>query len=286
MFVSQLDTSFLTLSFVLITMGFVSTVFYLVFHRKSRAINNLPKDLQVKVFNKTFNVFDPYPEQRKIINNYIELLIPVVYGFFLFIFVAVLQILQMGFLLGFFAFIICMSLLMIDDASEFHKNASIFVNAVKNGYSLGKGDVDVLYLLKIALPKLKSYYLLLAIAFFASSLVVPYIVDALLLTFAQFAMGAFTFITALSFISHLAPFLVVMLFVIVITAIRFTTHRVKNRVFGFPYQEPISSVENQIERMKLFIETMQHNPTSRVPEPEKTKKAEEVHIEPDKANRE
>jgi len=177
----QFGTLFLVPSLVLVAMGCVSIVLYLALNQKSRAIRRLPKNLPIKVFDRTFNVFDPYPDQRKIINNYIELLIPIIYGFIFFSWVVVFQILQMGLISGLIIFIICISLLMIEEASEFHKNAKILVNAVKNGDSLGKGDLEALSLIKKFLPKLSSYYLLLAIAFFTSSLVVPYILNMLLL---------------------------------------------------------------------------------------------------------
>ena len=32
-------------------------------------INSLPKNLSADVSDKTFNVFDPYPERRKIFHN-------------------------------------------------------------------------------------------------------------------------------------------------------------------------------------------------------------------------
>jgi len=71
-----------------------------------------------------------------------------------------------------------------------------------------------------------------------------------------------------------------------VITIQFTADKVKSKIFGYSSREPMSSLENQSESMKLFVTVMHHHPALRVPEPERTKKAEEVSVEPDKTNNE
>ncbi len=53
------DVSLLASSLVLLAMGCAALVFSLALDRKSRALERLSKNLSVRVFSKTFNIFDP-----------------------------------------------------------------------------------------------------------------------------------------------------------------------------------------------------------------------------------
>jgi hypothetical protein len=52
--------SLLSTSLVLLIMAGASFFFAFLLHAKSRALRTLPYNLSVQVFDKTFNVFDPY----------------------------------------------------------------------------------------------------------------------------------------------------------------------------------------------------------------------------------
>ncbi len=136
---SQFDTPFLTTSIVLIAMGCIVIIFSVILHRKMRALGKLPNNLKATVFNKTFNVFDPYPPHKKSISSHIELLIILAcYGFFIFVAIAIAKMLELGLVLSCDTFILCLGLLMIDETLELHKNANIFIMQLKTKLTLEK----------------------------------------------------------------------------------------------------------------------------------------------------
>jgi len=236
---SQSDIPFLVSFLILFIMSCLSIVFSLSFRLKSRAIKKLPRDLSVNVFDKTFNVFNPYPDRRKIIHSFITILpLFAVVGSLIFPFLT-MKIIEMKLVLGLIIFIICFGLMMIEETIEIYRNADTFLKAVKNGTNLGKGDLAALFLVKETLPKLTVYYLLLAIMFFASSITLPYIVPAALLTFAQFVRVTFPVSV---FFAPLAPYFVALLLSFVIVIIQLAAKKVKSEVFGFPPSEKITSL--------------------------------------------
>jgi hypothetical protein len=237
----QSDTPFLVSIFILFVMSCLSIVFSLSFRLKSRAIERIPNDLSFSVFDKTFNVFNPYSDRRKIIHSFIILLpvFAVVAGIIFPLFT--MKIIEMKLALGLSIFIICFGLMMIEEAYEVYKNANIFLKAVKNSVNLGKGDLTVLFLVKETLPKLTVYYLLLGIMFFASSMALPYIVPATLLTFAQ--LVRVTSPVSMSF-APLAPYLVALLLAIFLVTVQLAAKKVKSKVFSFPPSEKITSLIN------------------------------------------
>lgn len=273
----QFETSFQVSSIVLIVMGCISLILSLMLYRKSRSMGRLSDNASVTVFKRIFNVFDPYPKSRKTINENIELLILLTfYGGFIASALVISQIFEMGLVLSGAIFIICLSMLMIDEIIEIHKNSNLFSNAIKNGVDLGKGDVETLHLLKKVLPKLTTYYAVLAVVFFASSLTLPYIIDAFLLVLAQVAPVIFM-PSALFLQTRFYLFVVVSPFVFVLLAfsMHFAVGKIKRQIFGFPSPIPINSLMEQFHRMKTFVRIMHHHPFMRVPEPEKPKKSEE-----------
>lgn len=237
--VFEYDTSFLVSFFVLLIMSCLSLFFSLSFCLKSRAIKKLPRNLAVTVFDKTFNVFDPYPDRRKIIHSFIILLpLLAVVASLIFPFLA-MKIIEMKLALGLALFIICFGLMMIDEAIEIYKSANLLLEAVKNGVDLGKGDLAALLLVKNTLPRLTAYYLLLTIVFFASSITLPYVVPAFLLTSAQFVRVTFPVSV---FFAPLAPYFATVLLSIIMVIVQLAVKKVKSEVFGFPSSEKITSV--------------------------------------------
>jgi len=256
-------------------MGCVSIVLSLTLHQKSRVIRAISRNISSNVFDRTFNVFNPYPDQRKIVGDHVELLfLFVILGYFCVIPLLVLKILEYGLLLGFITFIICLGLLMPDGALEIYKNVSIFKKAVNNRVSLGKGDLDVLLLLKKIMPKLSIYYLSLGIVLFSSFMVMPYILSTFLLAFAQFASLSFTLAVNLEIATLFAPFLTTLLFTIVAITFMFIAKIAKAKIFELPPSETWSSVDEQFNRIKNFVSYMHHHPTLRSHEPEENQKSE------------
>ncbi|MBX5329011.1 MAG: hypothetical protein QHH18_06175 [Candidatus Bathyarchaeota archaeon] len=182
----MLDTPFLVSSAILIAIGCVSLVVSLILHKKSRAIQKIPKKLTQNIFHKRFNIFDPYPSKRTIIHSDIITILP----FLIFIsaliltFVVTATIIQTGLLLSTIICIFCASLMAFEEAFEIPKNADIFLKAIKEGIGLGEGDLIVFSIVKKTLPKLRNYYFALAIVFFAFSAALPHIMPSAIFTFA------------------------------------------------------------------------------------------------------
>lgn len=242
----QFDTPFLVSFLILSVMSCLSLVFSLSFRLKSRVVGKLPKNLPVNVFDKTFNVFNPYPSRRKMIHSYI-ILLPILAwsGSLIVAFIVTVKIFEMGLILGLTLLLISLGLMMIEEALEIYRNANIFVKAVKNGVNLGKGDLAVLFLVKETLPKLSAYYLLLAVVFFTSSIALPYIVPAFLLTFAQFA-GVVVEISAST--GLLAVYLTAFLYALVILIVHVAAREIKSKVFDFPPSEEITILLEGVPR--------------------------------------
>lgn len=161
-------------------MGSVTLVLCIAFRLKYRKINSLPKNLHAKIFNKTFNVFNPYSERRKIIHNFLVAVPFAIFAASLAFITLIWKIFEYGLLLSLTSLIICLNLMLVDVAAETYQNAKIFVEAVKDERILGVGDVKAFQTLKGALPKLGNYYLVLSILFWASALTVGYVWSSLL----------------------------------------------------------------------------------------------------------
>lgn len=264
----QLDIPLFGMILVLLLMGFLSLVLFLSLYLKSRAVRKLPKNLSITVFNKTFNIFNPYTAQRRIIEGsatgLLLLIISIVATFLLFFVVA--KIIEMDFLPSFIIFIICAALMTLDECFETYKNAGIFVRAIESGNGLGEGDLTVLSIVKKTLPKLEMYYLSLAIIFFASSVTLPYTMPIALLIFTRFVTALFE-LTAFGGI--LAYLYLIFLIAVVTTVIQIMVGKVRSKIFGFPPSESLVSLGKQFELMKLWVRWHMHELAHRTsPEPE------------------
>jgi len=276
----EFDPSVLTASVVLIVMGCVSLAFSFTLRRKSKALSSYPENVEAKVFKKTFNVFDPYPERRRTVEGHIELLILfAVYGSFIVIGYAIAKIFETGFLLGFLTLIVCIGFLLIDETLELYKSARIFVKAIRKGVDFGKGDVEALHLIRKTLPKLSVYHLALAIVFFASSVTLPYIVNTLAQALVQVAAAIFMVSFSLRFFPPLVLLFTSLLFAGTAAMVLFAAGKVKTRVFSFSSPERLDALADQFYRMKMFTRILHHHPQLHVPEFEEPKKADEQEVE-------
>ena len=167
-------------SLTLFTMGCLALALSIFFRSKLKALNGLPKNLSANVFNKTFIVFDPYPEQKKMIRSFLSAF-PIVLGFAsLGLALALMLIFEAGFMLSFFVTIIGLNLMVLEDAREAYQNSKTFVNAVQGESSLGTGDLRVFQVIKRFMPRLSNYYLGLSIVFMAFSAALPYVWSSML----------------------------------------------------------------------------------------------------------
>jgi len=224
-----MDSSLLNSSLTLLAMGCSVLVVSVIFRLKSRAINSLPKNLSANVFDKTFIVFNPYQEKRKIIHSLL-LVLPLLVGFvsagfFLILF----KILEYGLLISFFILIIGLNLMALESAFDVYRNSKIFIKAVQSGTSLGVGDLKVFQLIKKVMPKLSNYYLGLSILFIASSVMLPYIWSSALWFFAWF-IGLILQVSAPTGV--ISWQVAVFLFVLILVAIQFFASAVKNKLLS------------------------------------------------------
>ncbi len=276
----QLDISLLATSIVLMIMAGAALFSAFLLRARARALRMLPKDLSAQVFDRTFNVFDPTMKHRRIISNHTGLIIFVaIYGAWIALTFVVFKTFEVGGVLASIAFLICAALLMVDETQEISRNAGIFAKAIKNGVGLGKGDMQVLHVIKKALPRLSAYHLTLAAVFFISALAVPFFVDAVFLASTAIAIAVFAVSAALKVIPLFSFIVIATLMgsILVITGI--AANKTKKRIFGFPPPVSIDILSRQFFRMKMYVGIQHHHPTLREPSPEDTEKANIKDIE-------
>jgi hypothetical protein len=274
------DTSSLSASIVLVVMACVSLAISLSFRQKSRALRKFPEDVQASTFKKTFNVFSPYAEKRRILHEQLELLILVaVYGSFMAISFAVLKIFEFGFLLAFFTLIMCLGFLLIDETLDVQKNANLILSALKKKTSFGKGDVEVLDFLRKTLPRLSNYHLMVAFAFLATSFAVPSVVKVFLFVFSGWAGLIFAAGALLWFFPPFVLLFTALMFGATVFVVQSAANRVKMRIFSFPSSERLNVISEQFYRMKMFVRVQHHHPSLQVPDVPEPEKAEEQEVE-------
>jgi hypothetical protein len=181
--------------------------------------------------------------------------------------VVVAGILESGILLSLVVLGLSVSLMMLGEAFEMFHNANVFTKAVRNNISFGKGDFDVLSILKSVLPKLSAYYLLLAIGFFACGATLSYTMPQALLLFAQ--LFGVSLEVASRGIGLVAPWFIVFILVFVALLAQIALGDLKNRFFGFLPSTSLDSIGRQFEMMKQFVHWHHHELAHRAPpEPE------------------
>ena len=222
-------------SLTLLATGSLALALSLLFRLKSCAVNDLPKNLSANIFTRTFNIFNPYPDRRKMIHRFLAALPVVIFlvcaGFaFLFI-----KILQSGILLTVIVLIVCLNLIVMEEASDVYSNASLFVKAIQDDDDMGEGDLRIFEIIKNALPKISNYYLLLAIMFLLSAMILPYVMPSTIRVFAHF-LGLIVEGGALT--GFLAPLTAVLLFSISTVIAQITVRKVRARFSKYLLQSP------------------------------------------------
>jgi len=172
------------------------------------------------------------------------------------------EIVKTGLLLSSTIFILCTSLMVFEEAFEIPKNADAFLKAIEKGNSLGEGDLSVFSIVKETLPKLRNYYLVLAVAFFAFSAILPYILPS--------AIFVFTWIVTLpaglaSSFGVLVAFYTVLWLAIITLTIQVTAGWIKKLIFGFPQSESLYTIGKQFELMKQWVRWHPHELCHRTP---------------------
>ncbi|MGA3192131.1 MAG: hypothetical protein ABSD73_06415 [Candidatus Bathyarchaeia archaeon] len=274
------DVSLFASSLVLVAMGCAALVFSLALRRKSRALGRFSKNFSVGVFSKTFNVFDPNMERRRIINSHTGLVVFLaIYGSWLVVTIGVVTTLAAGGLLASVVFLVSAGLLMVDETQELNKNAGIFVKAIRGGTGLGVGDLRVLFVIRKTLPKLSLYHLVLAAVFFASAFAVPYLLTIFLLACAGAAWVFFALSSLLIAVPLLSILAVTGLLGATIAMIVIVADEARKRLFDFPRSVRLDVLGRQFFRMKMYVGIQHHHPTLREPLPEDTENVNRKELE-------
>lgn len=210
-------------------MSVTSICFSLILFLKSRAVKKIPRNLSATVFSRTFNVFDPFPKQRSMLQSdffiiLTSLSVPTV------VLVLCVMILASGLFVELATFFLCLGLMMTEEATEIYSTANTLVKAVKRQTSFGQGDIYVLGFVKKTIARMSVYYILLSVLFAALFFTMPYMFPSLVLGFSQFI----SLITSATIgITIIGPFVAALLFILFTTAVFLTAGRVKTAFFGF-----------------------------------------------------
>lgn len=212
-------------------MGCSTLVLSLIFRSKHRKMSHLPRNYSANIFDKTFNIFNPYPEHRRIIHNFLSTL-PLIVVLASLVFVPfALKAFESGLLLSLVLLIICLNLMLIEVASETYQNAKIFIKAFNSKADLGAGDLKVFQTLKRVMPKLSNYYLTLSILFLTFAATLGYIWPSFLRFFAQL-VGLILEVSALTG-SVIWFQVVVFLFALVVVIIQIFVWKIKSKFLSY-----------------------------------------------------
>jgi hypothetical protein len=129
------------------------------------------------------------------------------------------------------------------------------------------------------LPKLSRYHLVLAAVFFASAFAVPYLLNIIFLACADVAWVFFVLSSLLIGVPLLSAIAVAGLFGVVIVLIMTGADEAKRRIFGFPRSIRLDVLDQQLERMALYVMLLRHHPTIREPLPEDTENINRKELE-------
>lgn len=207
-------------------MGCLTLALSMLFRLKSHAISSLPKNLSANIFSKTFIVFNPYPEHRRVIHSFLSVL-PILVLFACMVFILIVwKIFEYGLALSLIILIICLNLILVEVAPETYQNAKIFVKAFNSKADLGAGDLKVFQVLKRTLPQLSNYYLALSILFLILAATLGYIWSPLLWFFAQ-VIGSILEVSALTGI--IGSQVAVALFALMVTVFQIFILKIKSK---------------------------------------------------------
>lgn len=221
---------------VLLVMSVISIGLSVVFYLKSRNVRKeIPRDLTANIFSRTFNVFNLFPEHRKIYHSYLFFIffspLMAFSWTFIIVFIVFMQVLEAGLLLGLVMFLFCLGLLMVSEAAEIYSTASTLVKAAKIKRRFGQGDIEVLTIVKSSLGRLSAYYFLLSTTFICLFFTLPTVFPMIMLAFSHF-VGAIVGLTiGWPFVAPFAPALP---FALVVITIFFVAGKAKAAMFGVP----------------------------------------------------
>ena len=204
--------------------GFLSVVLAVFFRRGFQRLKRVFGDPSVSVFDRTFNIFDPFPESRRVVDSFL-MAVPFIglagMGLAFLVFV---EILANGLLLSAVLAVICLNLLFVDGGFEVYHNATVFLKAPKDR-GFGEGDLKAFGVMKNALSWLSNYYVGLAVVFIILGSLLPSLVPLFLTPFSWLIEGLFWAGPVFGF----SPLGTVILWTMIIAALTLLIRAMKNR---------------------------------------------------------
>ena len=216
----------------LLILSFVALALALLFRIKLKVFKKaISGCISANEFSKSFVVFNPYPESRKTLHEFLSLLPLTVFFFGIILAFALIYLLEAELMLSFFVAIIGINLVVIEDAFEVYGNSKAFTSALKqSGAKLGVGDLKVLHLIEQIMPKISNYYLLLSFAMMGSSIAFPYFYYPTVWLFARYV----GFILQASVVGGPASYVVaVFIFAIPTVLMQVLLSKVKGKIFKY-----------------------------------------------------
>ncbi len=222
--------AFLYSSSALFAIGCVALALSIVFRLKFNVLNGFPKDLTANVFNKTFVVFSPFSEQRKVIRRFFSVLPLIAVFASIGLAVLTLVLIASGFLLIIIVSLIGLNLIMVEEAPEAYQHSNTCIKAFQHGTSLGVGDVRLFQLTKRVMQKLSNYYLYIAVFFVAFSVALSYVSASLLWFFTESIRLMFQ---ASAAAGALGSQVILFLLALALVVVELFASKIKNRFFGY-----------------------------------------------------
>ena len=161
-------------SAILASLGCAALVLSVLFRRKTRVLNGLSAGVTASVFSRTYAVFNPYPDQKKVIHRFVTGLPLVVGAITGAVTLLVWEMFLSGLFLCLILIIIGVNMIVLEETPEVYLNTRVFIRAAQGGAEWAPGDLRVLQLTKKIAVKLAKYYFVLGVFLIACSVVLPH----------------------------------------------------------------------------------------------------------------
>ena len=216
-------------SAALFTMASISLILSLIFRWKSGKINRLAQDVKPNVYDKTFVVFSPFEDRKKMIHKLLTFIpwVAMFAGFALALLMLVLV--SSGLLLAIVITIVSMNLIILEEAAEAHQFSSLLTKAHQRRSDFGLGDMRLIRETQNILPKLSRYYLILTIAFLSIAVPLQAMSSTQLTSILSYSSVVFQ---AGSYTGTFGPVTIALIFGATVSIILVFARKAKNRFFS------------------------------------------------------
>jgi hypothetical protein len=211
-------------------LGIVSLIMAVLFRKRSKGLDSLPKNLEATVTSKTFVVFDPYPAPKKVWHRFLALLPFACLIIATLLVIAAWTLLTNGLMLSTFIIIVGVNVVVLEDAPELYVTAKLFIRAIQNNSKLAKGDLRVLRIIQRMVPKLRNYYIGLASFFIGAALILPSAWETLP-GFATWLGSSIEQVSGINGTQFVQTAFILLL--LGIAVLQFVVFKVKNKVFKY-----------------------------------------------------